>query len=155
MAEKVEPDYDVEMGQPEEQIDSMRRRVTRKKGRGLRGITRSNVREYEAFEQEGAAGAPQRSVEGWIIFVTNVHEEAQEDDVYEQFAPYGEIKNMSLNVDRRTGFLKGYALIEYATKKEAAEAINACSGSKLLGQEINVSWCFVKGGGNFRGKRRR
>lgn len=34
--------------------------MTRKKGRGLRGITRSNVREYEAFEQEGAAGAPQR-----------------------------------------------------------------------------------------------
>ncbi|KAF2608929.1 hypothetical protein F2Q68_00043569 [Brassica cretica] len=127
--------------------DSAQRKT---KGRGFREEKdsdrqrRLSSRDFDSLGSDGGPG-PQRSIEGWIILVTGVHEEAQEDDISNAFGDFGEIKSLHLNLDRRTGFVKGYALIEYEKIEEAQNAIKAMNGAELLTQNVSVDWAFSNG----------
>jgi RNA-binding protein 8A len=98
---------------------------------------------FEKLEGDYAPGEPIKSIEGWIIFIRNVHEEATEEDLMDKFADFGEIKNIQMPLDRRTGFVKGYALIEYETKEEAQAAINAMNGANYMDRQLSVDWAFA------------
>ncbi|CAN1751032.1 RNA-binding protein Y14 [Linum perenne] len=120
------------------------------KGRGFREEadaerqSRLAGRDFDSLGSEVGPG-PQRSIEGWIVLVTGVHEEAQEDDLQNAFGEFGEIKNLHLNLDRRTGFVKGYALIEYEKFEEAQNAIASLNGDQILEQTVTVDWAFCNG----------
>lgn len=88
-------------------------------------------RDFDARTQTGAVAV--RSIEGWIVIVSNIHEEASEEDVNEMFAEYGEIKNFSLNLDRRSGYVK--------VRLEPLTAV--ASLYRLEGYMRPSVWCLV------------
>ena len=47
-------------------------------------------------------------------------------------------------MDRRTGYVKGYALLEYATMEEAKKTIESFNGTEMVGKQVKVDWAFKK-----------
>ena len=140
------------------QRDAMGRRV---RGRGA--ITRSSTvlmgegrsARFDSFGGTQSGRGAAQSEQGWVIIVSGVHEEAQEEDVQDRFREFGSIRNLHLNLDRRTGYVKGYALIVYASRQDAQGAIDEMDGKRLMGQRVAVDWAFhsgpIRGGAGARG----
>merc|ERR1740124_837717 len=90
-----------------------------------------------------AVDGVQKSMEGYVIFVTGLNQETQEDDLFDHFSEFGKITDTKFALERRSGFCKGYALVEYKTLNEAEQAIREGNGSELCEQTINVAWAFA------------
>lgn len=77
--------------------------------------------------------------------MTGVHEECSEEDLNDKFADFGPIKDIKMPLDHRTGYVKGYALIEYNTHAEAKAAIDNMNGQLVMEQEVRCDWAFIRG----------
>ncbi|GMF22373.1 unnamed protein product [[Candida] boidinii] len=66
------------------------------------------------------------------------------DDILDVFEEFGSISNIHLNLDRQSGYVKGYALLEFNSLENAINAIKNLDNTELLGQTIFVDFAFTE-----------
>ena len=88
------------------------------------------------------------------IFVGNLPFRAEREDVLQLFAPFGEVLNCSLPLERDTGRKRGFAFVEMADEAIELTAINGLQGTELMGRPLRINKAEPRGsGGSRRGGR--
>ena len=88
------------------------------------------------------------------IFVGNLPFRAEREDVSQLFAPFGEVLNCSLPLERDTGRKRGFAFVEMADEAIESTAIDGLQGAELMGRPLRINKAEPRGsGGSRRGGR--
>lgn len=82
------------------------------------------------------------------IFVGNLPFRAEQEDVIELFAPFGEVANCSLPLERDTGRKRGFAFVELVDPELETKAIDALQGAELMGRPLRINKAEPKGAGS-------
>jgi len=81
------------------------------------------------------------------IFVGNLPFRAERDDVVQLFAPFGEVLNCSLPLERDTGRKRGFAFVEMADEGIESTAIDGLQGTELMGRPLRINKAEPRGSG--------
>ena len=73
------------------------------------------------------------------IFVGNLPFRAEREDVLQLFAPFGEVMNCSLPIERDTGRKRGFAFVEMADEGIETTAIEALQGAEMMGRPLRIN----------------
>ena len=88
------------------------------------------------------------------IFVGNLPFRAEREDVLQLFAPFGEVLNCSLPLERDTGRKRGFAFVEMSDESIESTAIDGLQGTELMGRPLRINKAEPRGsGGSRRGGR--
>ena len=79
------------------------------------------------------------------IFVGNLPFRAEREDVLELFAPFGEVINCSLPLERDTGRKRGFAFIEMADEALESTVIESLQGSEMMGRPLRINKAEPRG----------
>ena len=85
------------------------------------------------------------------IFVGNLPFRAEQEDVIELFAQFGEVVNCALPLERDTGRKRGFAFIEMSDESVESAAIEALQGAELMGRPLRINKAEPRGSAPRRG----
>ena len=91
------------------------------------------------------------------LYVGNLSYNVTEGDLEQLFAGAGQVKQVSIIMDRQTRQSKGFGFVEMTTDAEAQKAIETFNNYELGGRNITVNIARPReehGGGGFRGGNR-
>ncbi|KRX82475.1 RNA-binding protein 8A [Trichinella sp. T6] len=112
------------------------------RGRGMKKFL--NVEANRIGDEEGEDEERVLTVDGWTIIVSNLHQEAEEDEIKQAFEDFGPVKTINILLNRETGYLTGVAIIEYEVYDMALEAVQTMNGATFLGKKLKVDWLFIE-----------
>jgi RNA recognition motif-containing protein len=73
------------------------------------------------------------------IYVGNLSFDATEGELKELFAPFGQVTEVRLIMDKFSGKSKGFGFIEMPSKEEAEKAIEGLNGKDIKGRGMAVN----------------
>ncbi|MGB8647552.1 MAG: RNA-binding protein [Anaerolineae bacterium] len=73
------------------------------------------------------------------LFVGNLSYNVSEEDLRELFSQAGELKDVTLVVDRDTRRPKGFGFVEYTNQADAEKAVQMFNDQEMDGRRMNVS----------------
>merc|ERR1719356_1879791 len=76
--------------------------------------------------------------ENCAIHVGNLHNECIPEEIYEHFKLCGEVKRITIKINRETGERMGFAYVDFADPQNAEDAM-VLDGSDFKGQAIKVN----------------
>jgi RNA recognition motif-containing protein len=98
------------------------------------------------------------------IYVGNLSTDVTEEELREEFKPFGEITSINIIKDKYTGRSRGFGFVEMSSKSEGEAAIAGLKGKTLKDRTLDVNEARPRsdsrgggGGGGFggRGRQRR
>uniref|UniRef100_A0A8C5SBL6 RNA-binding motif protein, X-linked 2 n=1 Tax=Laticauda laticaudata TaxID=8630 RepID=A0A8C5SBL6_LATLA len=100
-------------------------------------INKLNEREAELGVQDKVSWHAEYSDSAWV-FVGGLPYELTEGDIICVFSQYGEIVNINLVRDKKTGKSKGFCFICYEDQRSTILAVDNLNGIKIKGRTIRV-----------------
>jgi RNA recognition motif-containing protein len=96
------------------------------------------------------------------IYVGNLSSDVTEEELREEFKPFGEVTSINIIKDKYSGQSRGFGFVEMSSKSEAEAAIAGLKGKTLKDRTLDVNEARPRtdsrgGGGGFggRGRQRR
>ncbi|XP_054711358.1 RNA-binding motif protein, X-linked 2-like [Uloborus diversus] len=103
----------------------------------VKNITKLNETELSAGTTNKKSWHDMYKESAWV-FIGGLPYDLTEGDVLTVFSQYGEIVNINLVRDKKTGKTKGFCFLCYANQKSTVLAVDNFNGIKICGRTIRV-----------------
>ncbi|CEH19469.1 eukaryotic translation initiation factor [Ceraceosorus bombacis] len=90
-------------------------------------------------------GGPMNREDMPTLRVTNLSEDADEEDLREIFSRYGRVIRVYIGRDRETGECKGYAFVSFESRDDADKARQKVDGKGYSNLILSVNWSQPRG----------
>tara|TARA_B100000700_G_C14338868_1_gene531769 strand:+ start:168 stop:464 length:297 start_codon:yes stop_codon:yes gene_type:complete len=81
------------------------------------------------------------------IYLGNLSFQTEQEDLFNLFSGYGEVKSCSIPLDRETGRKRGFAFVEMLNEADEQKAIDDLQDVEWMGRMIRVNKAEPRGSG--------